>query len=68
MKLINAEEGKSVEITLIGQVLTVRSFAGDVEMNGWNCDYASAGFQPEYAHAAWAYEVDRYMRMGYTKN
>ncbi|MFJ8955599.1 hypothetical protein ACIRO1_36460 [Streptomyces sp. NPDC102381] len=67
MKLVHNEENKSVVITLNGQVLTVRAFAGDSEITGWNCDYEAEGFGPNYAADAYEYEIKRYERIGYTK-
>ncbi|MGW0530694.1 hypothetical protein [Streptomyces sp. NPDC003032] len=67
MKLTKIDENKSVEIKLNGQVLTVRSFAGDVEITGWSCDYAAEGFGSDYAADAYSYEIKRYEKIGYAK-
>ncbi|WP_328950450.1 hypothetical protein OG778_23765 [Streptomyces sp. NBC_00184] len=68
MKLINAEENLTAEVTLNGQLLTVRTLLADGgELTGWNYDYAAEGFDPEYAAEAYAYEITRYERAGYAK-
>ena len=68
VRLTNSDIEQTAEVIRDGEVVTVRVLmANGGEIAGWTYDYLAEGFEPGFAKQEAEYQVERFERVGFTR-
>jgi hypothetical protein len=68
VRLTNSDIEQTAEVIRDGEVVTVRVLmANGGEIAGWTYDYLAEGFEPGFAKQEAEYQVERFERIGFTR-